>query len=91
MSKFLVLILVVTSLVGVSRFIVPISGLDAEDIYKDMAHLWVGFLFGAAVYCPWKLRNSYDCYNSDGDEKVFLWVFALGLTAIEVIAFLVRS
>jgi hypothetical protein len=35
---------------AVSRFVVPVAGkVNTGDIYKDMAHLWVGFVFGWAA------------------------------------------
>ena len=47
-------ILVVVSIAfGVARFIVPVSGkINKGDIYKDLAHIWVGVLIGVAVMCP---------------------------------------
>lgn len=35
---------------GIARFIVPVSGkVNKADVYKDMAHIWVGVLIGIAV------------------------------------------
>jgi hypothetical protein len=34
---------------AVSRFFQPVRGLQVEDIYKDMAHIWVGGLLLAGL------------------------------------------
>ncbi len=37
-------------LFGYLRFVVPVSGkVNPSDIFKDMAHIWVGILIGAAL------------------------------------------
>lgn len=32
---------------AVLRLTLPVRGLDARDVFKDLAHVWVGFLIGA--------------------------------------------
>ncbi len=61
---------------AVSRFIVPVEGkLVKKDVFKDMAHLYVGFLFGAASYAGlWEL-----------------WAMGGSITAVEVAAFVLRK
>lgn len=47
-------VLIVVSVVfGVARFVVPVSGaINRADIYKDLAHIWVGILIGVAIERP---------------------------------------
>lgn len=62
---------------GIARFLVPVEGaIAAEDIFKDMAHLVVGFMFGYAAYA----RNRKE-----------LWAIAVSLTMVEVAAFVLRK
>lgn len=76
MDNIVVIVLVVVTLVfGVLRFVLPVSGtVNKADIYKDLAHLYVGGLFGA--------------WLAAGDTAYLL--LALGLTVLEVVAFIVR-
>lgn len=69
------ILLIITVLFGISRFTLPVHGqIVQEDIFKDLAHVFVGFLFGYAVCSKnWKY-----------------WSLAIGLTVLEVVAFLVR-
>lgn len=61
---------------GIARFIVPVAGsINKADIFKDMAHVVVGFMFGyAATKKRWQL-----------------WAIAIGLTVLEVVAFVIRK
>lgn len=60
---------------AVSRFaFLPAKGTLGLAIYKDLAHVFVGFLFGAAAF------TGSGC----------LWGMAGGLTAVEIAAFVVR-
>lgn len=65
----------VTLILAMLRFIVPVSGkINVGDIYKDLAHIWWGILFGFAIgYGSWPVG----------------WL-AVGLLAVEVIAFIAR-
>lgn len=54
-------------------YFVPVGGLRKQDIFKDLAHIYVGCLFGAGFY-----------------NLTYLWL-ALGITAVEVIAAVVRK
>lgn len=41
------LFIILTILFGLLRFILPSSGqINQEDIFKDLAHIYVGVLFG---------------------------------------------
>lgn len=44
-------VLVVISVAfGVARFVVPVTGrVNKADIFKDLAHIWVGLLLGVAI------------------------------------------
>lgn len=76
MDAGLFIVVVITLGFAVSRFLVPVSGtVEKKDIYKDLAHVFVGGLFGAAIYA-W----------SDWS----LWFLAIGLTVVELVAFFVR-
>ena len=69
-------LLLITIGFGIARFIVPVEGkINKRDIFKDMAHLFVGFVFG------------YAANGSDWEP----WALAVGLTVLEVVAFLVRK
>jgi hypothetical protein len=72
---------------AVLRFIVPVSGkINKQDVYKDLAHLWVGFLLGFCFY-DFTMRYALE-------EDLFnwqLWWLPLALTAVEVVAFLFRK
>lgn len=63
------------------RFRMTPSGLNFSDTFKDIAHVFVGALLGAAVFatcvCHWSKRPLW-------------WMFAL-LTLAEVIAAIVGS
>lgn len=76
MSLGAVITLIVSVAVGGLRFVLPVSGgVNKADIYKDMAHLWVGGLIGAAI--------------GFGSWWPFGWM-AVGLTVLEVAAFVIR-
>lgn len=69
------IILAVSVVFGVARFIVPVEGkIIKGDIYKDMAHLWVGGLIGAAI----------------ASQDKAIAGLAIALTMLEVVAFLIR-
>lgn len=74
---------------AVARFLVPVAGrINPADVYKNFAHLWVGFLFGAAY-----AMTGYIPRDDGGFELVItgeLWALAVLLTLVEVLAFLVR-
>lgn len=79
-------IFLITVAIGVARFIVPVSGeLNTADIYKDLAHLWVGFLFG------WFAANLkiWNTSRIDVPWSGRILLMAIGLTVLEVIAFFV--
>lgn len=72
----MIYLIAITVIIGTLRFILPVSGgINKSDIYKDVAHLFVGGLFGAAF------ATSLPIY----------WQLGLGLMALEVVAFLIRK
>lgn len=76
MTTTLVLLVIAVGF-AVARFLVPVEGkINNKDIFKDTAHLFVGFAFGCA-YHAW----------SDWE----LWAIPIALTVVEVIAFVVRK
>lgn len=76
---------------AVARFTLPVSGLDSRDMFKDLAHIWVGCLLGAAVFAPSYNQDRSDYPNDAGDRKILLWILFCGLTLAEVVAFLFRG
>ncbi len=84
--------------------------INHSDIFKDLAHVFVGGLFGAAIRATIEARTlfglKWDCtcnakpflcadIKKASDEAdfacVYLWTLAIGLTLLEVVAFLVRK
>lgn len=71
-----IILLVIAVGFGIARFVVPVKGeIVKADFFKDFAHLYVGFLFGYAAYA----ENEWQ-----------LWAMPIGLTVVEVIAFVTR-
>lgn len=62
--------------VAAMRFALPPHGLNADDVFKDTAHLFVGGLFGAALVATFQ-----------SVKAKWLWILAGGLTVTEVVAF----
>ena len=69
---------------GAGRILLPSHGLHGADVFKDLAHVFVGVLFGAAIVatirCPVQHGRPHVC------PEIWLWCLALGLTAVEVFA-----
>lgn len=59
---------------AVLRFTLPVHELNFADTFKDLAHLFVGGVFGAAI----------------ATKRKDLWAVAGALTIAEVAAFFVR-
>lgn len=77
-----IFLLLVSLAFGIARFIVPVEGkINKKDIFKDMAHLWVGFLFGAAAFS----------IHASVWEAPAWWALPIGLTVLEVAAFFIRK
>lgn len=103
------ILLVLAVALGIARFIVPVEGkIDHADIFKDIAHLFVGGVFGAAILATicvltldkmaisWGELSQRDAWLAEMRRQIaaamwFLWAIAWGLTALEVVAFLVRQ
>lgn len=113
------ILLIVCTGFAIVRFYVPVHGINNADVFKDMAHLFVGGLFGAAIYATvaaWRISadieqlEQLDHTNSDYTQAVRdyililvaahvhaktmatqLWVMAVGLTVVEVVAFFTRG
>ena len=61
---------------GVLRFVLPVKGeIVKGDIYKDLAHVFVGVLIGYALF------------SEDGSG----WLMPVGMTILEIVAFVVRK
>jgi hypothetical protein len=71
-----VYVLVVTGMImGMLRFLVPVSGLHSQDVYKDLAHIFMGGLGMSAFLLK---------------DKILWGMFGL-LCAVEVLAVIIRS
>ncbi len=101
-------VLFTTIAFGVARFIVPVTGaINKADIFKDMAHIFVGGLFGAAILASvvghwlYILKWDVSCLVAISIQEVvdnlsdkvnrishYLWTLAIGLTILEVVAFI---
>lgn len=69
------IILLVAIGFGIARFLVPVTGgINHADIFKDAAHIVIGLMFGYAI----------------GKHRRELWAIPSALTAVEVVAFIVR-
>lgn len=94
MSRAYIALVLIAAAFGVARFIVPVTGgIEQAGIFKDLAHCFVGGLFGAAICATARTAPPYprqvDLLLSLIVEWR-LWSLAWGLTALEVVAFLVR-
>lgn len=75
---------------GIARLTMPVvSEVHREDIFKDMAHLFVGGLFGAAVFAT-GLRRRFNVSTVSTAKKRF-WYLAIGMTVLEVVAFIIHK
>ena len=48
------LVVVLSGAFAVMRALIPAHGVSREDVFKDMAHIWIGILIGA-----WFTLRSY--------------------------------
>jgi len=77
---------------GVARFIVPVTGdVNHADIFKDLAHVFVGGLFGAAIKGTARNRQDDFPLTAAFAAEWRLWAMAWGLTILEVAAFFIRK
>jgi hypothetical protein len=83
----MIYVLILTIAFGIGRFLMPASGqIHPDDLFKDACHLFVGGLFGAAILAT-VVRDSYTMLSTSVCRN--LWILAIGLTVLEVIAFLI--
>ncbi len=83
-----VVLLLVSVVFGVLRFVVPVSGkIEQRDVYKDLAHIWVGLLFGVAIAFSLVEPVIREFYV---DSVHRYWLLPIALTVLEVVAFIVR-
>ena len=87
---------------GVARLIMPVvSQVHREDIFKDLAHLFTGALYGAGFvsFYLWKFRRHdfnwpprFDLFTGWTLARLrnCLWI-AIALTVLEVVAFLAHK
>lgn len=82
------------------RFTMPIvSEIHKEDVFKDVAHLWTGGLYGASFMAfallAWvKTRYGYDNVGVEHVRYISWFYLALGLImtfAVEVVAFIIHK
>lgn len=93
-------LLIIAAVFGILRFVVPVEGVIAkEDVFKDLAHCYVGGLFGAAILAT---KRTFSGMETRDYRIVFaiveavmaewvLWSLAVGLTVLEIVAFVVRK
>lgn len=85
-------IILLTLAFGIGRFFVPVLGrISNDDFFKDAAHLFVGGLFGTAIYATRRIGivlqiSFWKAFKAEWKW----WALAIGLTILEVVAFLVR-
>lgn len=80
-------VFVATLVFGFMRFAMPSHGLNFDDVFKDVAHVFVGGLFGAYLY-GWACSGSWWPDAPPGQR--LLGSLAIGLTVLEVVATLVK-
>ena len=56
------------------RIVLPTEGFRPSDVFKDLAHVFVGGLFGAAL----------------ATRRRDLWGMAIGLTILEVVVAMIK-
>ena len=71
-----VALVVACVMLGALRLALPSNGINPSDVFKDLAHLFVGGLFGAAI-------------NAKTDWR--LWIAAVGMVALEIVAFVTKQ
>jgi hypothetical protein len=70
--------LITTVVFAILRFVLPSSGeIHSDDIFKDLAHLWVGFLLASALFRGGSLES-----------KILDWWMFWGICGVEIVAFL---
>ena len=101
------LVAVVTVIFAVLRMVLPSSGhVNHDDIFKDLAHLYVGGMFGAAIawtyvaVVPSRIRQFSPTYSEaiavvDFRERaatyaVVFWVIAIVLCVVEGAVFFTK-
>jgi nucleoside recognition membrane protein YjiH len=91
MSRGYLVVLVLAVLIGIARFVLPVEGrISHDDIFKDIAHLFVGGVFGAAILATHHACDIITPLWLAMLKTWRLWTIAWGLTVLEVIAFIAR-
>jgi hypothetical protein len=67
-----------------------VSEIHHEDIFKDLAHLFVGGLFGAAILAT-EYKVSCPMEPSFRADTKDYWLLAVGMTILEVVAFVIHK
>lgn len=76
METLFLVMLAIAVVFGILRFVLPVEGVvNKRDVFKDLAHIFVGVLFGLAM-----------AFN-----ELAWWLLPIALTALEVVAFVVRK
>lgn len=84
------LLILITLTFSVARFIVPVTGqVNPRDVYKDLAHIWAGILFGVAGLLLLVLHGVVDPLTLAENFGVIVWL-PIAFTAVEVVAFVFR-
>lgn len=82
--------LAVTAAFAILRFVLPVSGsVNHADIFKDLAHVWVGILFGVGLSRIMATERGEDLRARHVNEGFFL-ILGILLTGVEVVAFAAR-
>lgn len=83
-------LLYITAVFGILRFTLPVEGrINKKDIYKDLAHIWIGLLFGMALATTDVVQYVDGSWGLDSNW--WIWAMAIGITVLEVVAFVVRK
>ena len=85
-----ILLIILALAIGLYRVFVEPTQLTVADTYKDIAHLFVGGLFGAAAMARTCCKD-YGCGNLVADAGWFCFWVGLSLSLLELACFLARG